>query len=42
MIRLAILLVLLTAAELGDGYIVKDPDPVVVCEMGAVYVREGR
>ncbi len=42
MIRLAILLILLTAVELGDGYIVKDPDPVVICEMGAVYVRDGK
>ena len=36
MIRLAILLVLITCAELGDGYIATEPVPVIVAEFGVI------
>jgi len=41
MIRLAVLLVLLSAAEIStEGYVVVDPPEAVVCEMGWCYVLE--
>ena len=41
MIRLAVLLVLLSAAEIStEGYVVVDPPEAVVCELGWCYVLE--
>jgi hypothetical protein len=39
MIRLIIILILLTAVELGDGYIASKPEPMVVVELGWTYLK---
>jgi hypothetical protein len=41
LIRLAVLLVLLSAVEIStEGYVVVDPPEAVVCELGWCYVLE--
>jgi len=37
-----VILILLMAAEVGDSFIVHDLEPIVVVEMGDVYLREGK
>jgi hypothetical protein len=41
-IFIALVWVVVMVVNAGDGYIIHDPEPLVVCEMGWTYLRAGK
>lgn len=38
----AIIAIFVFVEQVGDGFIVKDEEPLVICEMGDVFIRDGK